>query len=435
MSTRRVPVRLLGSGTAIIAALALSATACGGSSDPNATVESSGATSKSVVSTTASSGEPIVIGLAAATSGAISGYDVPALTVLKHRVKEINAAGGVDGRKIQLLEANTQSDPAIATNVATGFIDKGADAIFTSCDFDFGSPAALVAVKAKIPAVSLCAGDPKFADRKTLGKEAFTFAVTSDAEGVSAAEWAHDQGWTKTYLLQDESIEYTKSVGRYFEARWKQLGGKIVGSDTFPGGENVNVSAQVTKMGRDAKGADFIFLPSWLPGGGTAIKQIRDAGITTPIVTGAAMGAELLFKITGPLKDVYSVGLGCFKPACTGTPTPAMDKWAAEIKQETGDYPPWSSLLATDVAMQALAAAFKAAGPEADGEKIAGTLGTMPEVQTLAGPVKVATPTCNRPVTYPHYVVTTHGESWTFLKLWQAQEIPDIGDGNACVTR
>jgi branched-chain amino acid transport system substrate-binding protein len=190
------------------------------------------------------SSEPIKIGLAIASSGPIAPYDVEAGQAAKLRAKEINAAGGVNGRKLEMVVKDTQSDKGLAANVASELAADGAVAIIASCDFDYGSPAAISAQAAKVPGISMCASDPKFADKKTIGDYAFTMGVGSDVEGASNAEFAYNnQKWRSVYVLQDESIEYTKALGRYFVARWKELGGQTVGSDSFPGGDNVRSAA------------------------------------------------------------------------------------------------------------------------------------------------------------------------------------------------
>ncbi|HEX2070025.1 MAG TPA: ABC transporter substrate-binding protein, partial [Thermoleophilaceae bacterium] len=274
MHSWRGLIALLG---ALVVALALGA--CGDDSDDSGGGGGGG-----------SSGDPIVVGMAIANSGPIAPYDVEAGEAARLRAKQINADGGVNGRPLKMVVKDTRSDKATASNAATELVGEGAVAIIASCDFDYGSPAAIAANAAEVPGISMCASDPKFADTKTIGEYAFSMGVGSDVEGASNAEWAfNERNWKSVYILQDESIEYTKALGRYFKARWDQLGGEVVGEDSFPGGENVNVRAQAARIRSEGGGADFIYLPSWNPGAATAIRQLRAAGIDTPILGPAAV--------------------------------------------------------------------------------------------------------------------------------------------------
>src|SRR5690554_1747793 len=110
------------------------------------------------------------------------------------------------------------------------------------------------------------------ADATTLGDFVFSANAGSDVEGATGASWAFDHGWKSAYLLQDESIEYTKSADRYFEAKFEGVGGTIVGNDSFTGGDNVDVSSQISRLKGDAASADFIYVASRNPGGATAIR-------------------------------------------------------------------------------------------------------------------------------------------------------------------
>lgn len=391
-----------------------------------------GSTSSGSGGDAAKTDKPIIFGLATAASGPIAPFDMPAVEVLENRVAQVNQAGGVDGRKIEVIKRNTQSDPTKATNAATELVEKGASVIFTSCDFDFGSPAAGVATSAGVVAYSLCAGDPKFANKKTLGPLAFTPASGSNAEGTTIAEWSMEKkGWKRAYILQDESIEYTKTVGKYFQVRWKELGGEIVGKDSFPGGEAVNIRSQAAKIRQAAKGVDVIVLPSWLPGAATAIKQLRDAGVDLPIISGAAVAGTLLFDVAGKnVSNVYAVTVACFDPWCRNTPTPDMNTAVEQIKEATGKIMPTATPLVADTAVLGLVEAFRRLGGDPSGEQLARELESMPEVKTLAGTQHVASKTCNMPTDFPYYVIRTEGDRFEFEDRWTANNVPEVNDGN-----
>ena len=301
----RSRARIVALATAVV--LSMAVIACGGDDDGG-----SGDSAKD----SGGGDAPFKLGLAIAKSGTASSFDGPPVQGLELRVDQLNEAGGIDGRKIELITADTQSDPARATTAANQLLERGAEALAVTCDFDFGSPSAIAAAAASVPAISLCASDPKFADTKTIGPFAFTMGTGTDAKASIAAEYAYeDRGWRTAYLLQDTSIEYTKSLGKYFEARWTELGGKIVGKDSFNGLESAEVPTQVTKLRNLSEQPDLIYLPAFIPPAATVIKQIRDAGIETPIMSAASLDNPLLPKVVNKSSDMYSaVAYGCSSP-------------------------------------------------------------------------------------------------------------------------
>ncbi len=403
-------------------AVAVLIAACGGDSD-----DSGGGGGES------GGGEPIKIGMAIANSGPIAPYDVEAGEAARLRAEQINADGGIDGRKLEVIVKDTRSDKATASNAATELIADGAVAIIASCDFDYGSPAAISANAGEVPGISMCASDPKFADKKTIGEYAFSMGVGSDVEGASNAEWAfNEQDWKSVYILQDESIEYTKALGRYFKARWDTLGGEIVGEDSFPGGENVNVRAQAAKIRSEAGDADFIYLPSWNPGAATAIRQLRAAGIDTPILGPAAVDSAALDKIAGPVSDVYFSPYACYS-YCTGQDEAGLTEFVTAFEDEYGKKPSSSYDLAAYDLVSALATAIEQAD-EPTGTAIKDQLEQLPEIDTPTGKQQFFSDSCHKPIQPTlAYVEVVEGKL-RYAGSYKVQEIADIGDGNPCVT-
>src|SRR5215210_5057041 len=88
--------------------------------------------------------EPIVIGAAIDTSGQMSPFNNPALTAAQLEIAKINAAGGVNGRKLKIVTCNTQnSKPDVSTSCASNLISQGAVIGWVTCDVDYATPAIL----------------------------------------------------------------------------------------------------------------------------------------------------------------------------------------------------------------------------------------------------------------------------------------------------
>src|SRR6185369_14562954 len=107
--------------------------------------------------TPARAANEIVVGFATAASGFMQAYDKPAQDAALIRIDEINKAGGLLGKKIKAVFADTKTDQAEGAKAGLAVLDQGADLVIVSCDYDFGAPAALQAQSAGKVSFFLCA--------------------------------------------------------------------------------------------------------------------------------------------------------------------------------------------------------------------------------------------------------------------------------------
>src|SRR6516225_7020141 len=103
----------------------------------------------------------IVLGFAVALTGWMNAYDGDSTKMGKLWIDQTNAKGGLLGRKLKWVEADTKTDRTEGAKAGQAVIDQGAELVFVSCDYDFGAPAGLQAQKAGVISVFLCASDPK----------------------------------------------------------------------------------------------------------------------------------------------------------------------------------------------------------------------------------------------------------------------------------
>lgn len=375
--------------------------------------------------------DEIVMGFALSQSGNMAGFDAEPGAAAKLAVDQINADGGIDGKQIRVIEKDVASSPETVGVVVEEFLQEGVDLIVTPCDFDLSSPGLIAAQAAQVPAVSICAGDPKTADLVTIGDFSFTANAGSDVEGSTGASWAYSQGWETAYLLQDESIEYTKSAGRYFQAAFEELGGEVTGQDSFPGGDNIDVSAQIASIKALPEEPAFIYVASWNPAGATAMKQIREAGITVPLVGPAALDGQTLLDILGNASDVYYTAFACYE-YCSGADTQAeLDQFVTDFTDATGAAPSSSyPLLGYNMILafeNALTGASLASGAE-----VRDALQSAGPVSTPIGEMTFFSDTCHKILDFPMTVIEVNDGTATFVEQHTATLIPDVGDGNPC---
>ena len=129
-----------------------------------------------------------VFGLVMSFSGWFAPIDADTIAGAKLAVAEINAAGGVLGQPIEVVEFDNKSEPPLGADGAVDVIGKGAKAILFPSDFDFGAPGAYVAQQKDVIAFS-GASDPKFGVQG-VGPLAYSTSNASQAQGALMAEWA-----------------------------------------------------------------------------------------------------------------------------------------------------------------------------------------------------------------------------------------------------
>jgi branched-chain amino acid transport system substrate-binding protein len=287
--------------TATAASLALIVSACGGEDEPTSPDPEDTAGEEPDAAEPGENddvaGDPILIGGAFSVTDWMSAYDGPPREGATVAVDYINEQGGVLGRPLELIEADSQSDPAVASQAALELIDRGAQILVAPCDFDIGAPVGIEGQRAGLPVISTCATSPGFPD--AIGDMMFMGAYGNNRQAASMAEWAfEEQGWENVYLIIDQSIDYTRTLGAYFRTAFEELGGQIIGEDSYTMGDE-DYSSQVANFQRDGEGADMIYVASLVPDIGTILRQFRAAGIDEPVASGDGIEADLLVEVAG----------------------------------------------------------------------------------------------------------------------------------------
>ena len=250
--------------------------------------------------------DEIVVGAATSFSGWMAAFDVSPTHAAEIAVQDINASGGVNGKKLKLVHIDTKTDQAQTSRAAQDLIKQGAKLMLTACDFDEGAPAALVAQQAKVIAISSCGADIKYGNL-TIGNDVFTMATDAEGTGRILADWAtHKKGWKTAYALDDTFIEYDKSECRGFVDEFKKLNGDkaIVLEDTFKNADT-SVASQVSRYTALASKPDVMIICSVPPGIASAIRQFRSAGVDIPIISGTGGDGSAWHSAVPNLSNYY----------------------------------------------------------------------------------------------------------------------------------
>jgi branched-chain amino acid transport system substrate-binding protein len=342
-----------------------------------------------------------------ALSGSFSYFDQPWYDGAKLAVADINAAGGVLGKKLKIVTADTKSDIAQGTNAALQVISEGAQFILPTVDVDYGGAAARAASAKGLISIS-SVGDNRWGV-SGFGPLVYNMYQSGATEALSNADFTKSQGWTKPYVLADQAINYTKGLGVAYRAAWKSVNGSDVdGYDTFSNADT-SIASQITRIKNQSPAPDVIVLASFQPGGISAIKQIRAAGLTQPILANIVWGTNSWVPKGSDGLNVYAPAVGDM----TSDPDPMRSKVYTEYKKAYGPITDDIDPLAAYSAIQALDYAITKAG-STDTAKVQAVLNTFNAKALAIGPT-TWTATCHIPLGRPYIYVKPNSTGVAFV--------------------
>lgn len=286
--------------------------------------------------TPARAANEIVVGFATAASGFMQAYDKPAQDAALIRIDEINKAGGLLGKKIKAVFADTKTDQAEGAKAGLAVLDQGADLVIVSCDYDFGAPAALQAQAAGKVSFFLCAESIK-AGIPGVGPFSFSASVLAAVQGATMAEWAYSKKEARNfYRLLDSWTVYNKGICEGFDWMMPRLkDAKLAGSDTFKN-DDASIASQITRIKSLPKEPDAIMLCTMMPGAVSAIKQIRAAGIKSMILNGSGVDGSYWLNAVPDLSNFYVPVQGS---VYGDDPNPKVNEFNKKYKDVTGGDP------------------------------------------------------------------------------------------------
>jgi branched-chain amino acid transport system substrate-binding protein len=283
-----------------------------------------------------SADDAVTVGFAASFSGWLEAYSGPAVNAAMIAIDDINANGGLLGKKILTVRADVKSDRVEGAKAGRNVLAQGAEMVVVDCDYEIGASAALAAQSAGKISIFTCAGGV-MAGIQGVGPFSFNASVLAGTQGATIAEWGYkNKNWRKAYILQDSSIEYSKDVCYGFDWMFReQLGGEIIGHDVFVNGDP-SIASQITRIRNLPEPPDVIELCSYIPGGASAIRQIRAAGISVDIAGSSAMTGTYWLDSVPDLSRHYVPEMASIYG---DDPRPEVLKFNEKFKERYGEYP------------------------------------------------------------------------------------------------
>jgi len=298
---------------------------------------------------------PALADIQVATAGPMTGqyasFGAQMKAGAEQAVEDINAAGGVLGQKLSLSIGDDACDPKQAVAVANQMAGKGV--VFMAGHFCSGSsiPASAVYSEESIVQISPASTNPKFTDERP-GPGTFRVCGRDDQQGKVAGEYLAKHFADKNIAIIHDKTAYGKGLADETRKFMNAAGKKEVLYEAITAGEK-DYTALVSKL--KSQGVDVLYLGGYHTEAGLIVRQMRDQGMKTILVSGDALVTDEYWSITGP------AGEGTLM---TFSPDPRKNPEAAPVvaKFRAKGIEPEGYVLYTYAAMQVFKQAAEAAG-------------------------------------------------------------------------
>ncbi len=289
--------------------------------------------------TTGSAGD-IPVGVYGALTGDQAAFGTSTVQGVRIAADEINAAGGVLGRKIRLHIEDDQGRAEEAASVVTKLITGKTVAVLIGENSSNQSLAAAPIAQANgVPMISPSSTNPAVTEK---GEYIFRVCFTDPYQGKALAAFVRNTMKLGTAaILQDQKNDYSVGLAAVFREEFERGGGRIVAQQSYSGGDT-EFRPQLTAIKRANPQA--LFIPGFYTDVGQIAIQARDLGITVPLVGGDGWDSPTVIQIGGKavegsyFSDHYFVG----------DTRPVVQKFVQEYERRHGKKPEATAALGYD---------------------------------------------------------------------------------------
>jgi branched-chain amino acid transport system substrate-binding protein len=238
----------------------------------------------------APSTDPIKVGHFASMTGSEATFGVSTDNGIQLAVEERNAAGGIKGRKVELITYDNQGKPQETVTVVTRLIQQDkVVALLGEVASSRSLAAAPVAQRAGIPMVSPSSTNPSVTQ---VGDMIFRVCFIDPFQGYVGARFAYENlKFTKGAVLYNRAQAYSDGLRKNFNEAFVKMGGTLVAEQAYGDGDN-DFSAQLTAIRE--KNPDFIYVPGYYTEVVNIARQARRLGIKAPLIGGDGWDSEEL---------------------------------------------------------------------------------------------------------------------------------------------
>ncbi|HEY0429250.1 MAG TPA: ABC transporter substrate-binding protein [Pyrinomonadaceae bacterium] len=329
------------------------------------------------INLSAQTNESIRVGVYGDMSGPTASFGTATYNGVKLAFDEINAAGGIEGRKIEIFLADDEGRPERAKQVVEKLIsEQKVQALIGEVASSNSLAAAPVAQTARIPMIS-----PSSTNKlvTTVGDYIFRACFIDPFQGEAMAKFAFNElKLRRVAILSDHSSNYGTDLAETFKITFTRLGGKIITEQTYAQ-TDPEFKTQLRAIRRLKP--DAIYLPGYYAQAGIIVREARQLKMNMPLLGGDGWDAPELWKLGGAaLNNSYITN-----HFSIDNPAAEIQNFIVKYKAEFGVKPDSLAALGYDAAY-ILADAFRRA-KSSDGKKVRDALAQTKDFLGVTGKI------------------------------------------------
>ncbi|MEO6079973.1 MAG: ABC transporter substrate-binding protein [Steroidobacteraceae bacterium] len=319
-------------------------------------------------------------------------------------IDELNAAGGVLGKKIELISEDNRSTAGESATIAKKLISRDkVVALLGEVASGRSLEAAPIAQAAGVPMVSPSSTNPKVTE---TGDYIFRVCFIDPFQGKLLAGFAkRTLKAQKVAIFSDVSAPYSVGLAQFFRDAFVADGGQIVSEQKYTGGDK-DFSAQLTAI--KSQKPDAIIVPGYYTDAGLIVRQARQLGIKVPLFGGDGWEAPELLALAGAeaLEGTY------YSTHFSSESTePLAQKFVAAFKAKYNETPDAMAALGYDSAMVLADAITRAGGTE--GPKLRAALAAT---SNFPGATGATTLDAKRDASKPAVIITAKDGKFQYVE-------------------
>jgi branched-chain amino acid transport system substrate-binding protein len=350
---------------------------------------------------------PIKLGFFGDLSGQTFNFGQSAKNGVLMAADQINQAGGINGRPIDVVIEDDRGSPERAAELTGKLITQDQVVSIIAAGTSGNSRAAAPkAQAARIPMISPSSTDPAVTQ---VGDYIFRACFVDAFQGEVMARFAAQTLGAKTAaILFDFNSPYGRGLTDFFELSFAKLGGRIVTKQSYTQGD-VEFKGQLSTI--QANEPDVIYIPGYYGDVALIAKQARSIGLKQPLLGGDGWDAPELWPLAGDslntsyISTHYSVN----------DPSPAIQTFVQEYKQRYGNLAPDAHAALAYDATRVLVNAIEKAG-STEGPRIRSALA---ETKGFAGVTGVISMDADRNAVKPAVVLKLEDGSSIYQETLQ----------------
>jgi len=306
-------------------------------------------------------GDTIKIGLIVPLTGDVKTFGESARNGAMQAFEEANAAGGINGRMIQVIPSDDKNDPMETSNAGCKLIDMdGVVAIIGSVSSKCSVPLSDKCQASRIPMITPTSTNPKVTVGEDGRRKGYVFRACfiDPFQGTVAAKFARDSlRAERAAVMYDVGNDYSKGLAEYFRSAFEERGGTVGAYESYAK-DDVDFSAILTKLKQ--QNPDVLFIPDYYNKVGLIAKQARQVGLTAWLLGGDGWDSPEMLKIAGE-----AIHGGYFTNHYSpDDPRPEVQGWVKKYQAKYGQRPDALATLGYDAALLLIEALRKADKPE-----------------------------------------------------------------------